>query len=780
MFDPDLTLLMNHPEPEQAIDTIHIHSTSEAAVRWFHAIDCPITDPIAIRKEKTLNRSSSAGSYLSPKPKISPKQWQPFSSYDSAALERVTVNEDHLFEVDIAQRTISPIYWEGPVFEVRRAHWFMQGDGSRWIPCQEIMAEQIEHGYRKHQHTFSAEEVESIQAVDGHADHAATSRAVEEKNLEKKLKERPMEKQWNLLGEFIGQYIVFTGHTTAWLLHDTTSGRLAKSIITTLTNHHNLGGTRLLRGYAEVEKQNIKPAAPTTPTAPEAPPTPPTPTEKNGNRDVRNKESETSTPQEKTSRPLPLRHASSQFLFHDQDDSKEHVRTIDHLVFVVHGIGQKMSERTGQNLVHDVNTLRKTIKTVFPTLLSSLPECTRTNGIQVLPILWRNEIMFGTQTSSDEEGKESDLGLPTDDDISPTLDEITLEGVPNIRMVVSDAFLDIPLYMTHKYRDQMTRAISKQANRIYAAFLQRNPTFEKKGKVTIIGHSLGSLLAFDILSAQPMPGAYSVLSKMTDPCTGPEEKRIPLDFPVHNFFALGSPLGILLLLRGVRVGSRKTLNMHSTSDPLPSNVCYPAAENLYNVFHKSDPVAYRLEPLIARHYSIKLKPEPIPYNKGGLKNVIDAGFNVGTDIATKAGAMYESFVSGVNNHAWTRGLGLSIPSTNANANANTNANTKDFSVMGGSELPRRTDTYPPTSLPPASTAYPPQPMASLTPASLRSLAMEATGAKLISMLNASGRVDYCLQEGILENPYLSALSVHLHYWQDLDIVAFLIREIYKH
>lgn len=58
---------------------------------------------------------------------------------------KVPVNEDHLFEVDVSQRTISPVYWEGPTYEVRRATWFMQADG--WVPCEENLAEQIELGY---------------------------------------------------------------------------------------------------------------------------------------------------------------------------------------------------------------------------------------------------------------------------------------------------------------------------------------------------------------------------------------------------------------------------------------------------------------------------------------------------------------------------------------------------------------------------------------------------------------------------------------------------------
>jgi hypothetical protein len=45
--------------------------------------------------------------------------------------------------------------------------------------------------------------------------------------------------------------------------------------------------------------------------------------------------------------------------------------------------------------------------------------------------------------------------------------------------------------------------------------------------------------------------------------------------------------------------------------------------------------------------------------KGGLKGVIDASFNVGSGIANRAGAMYESFKMGLTTNLFMRGLGLS-------------------------------------------------------------------------------------------------------------------------
>lgn len=75
----------------------------------------------------------------------------------------------------------------------------------------------------------------------------------------------------------------------------------------------------------------------------------------------------------------------------------------------------------------------------------------------------------------------------------------------------------------------------------------------------------------------------------------PDSRKLPpLLFPVQNFFAAGSPLGVILLLRGFKIASRKSLgqSVHSalsdvkSPSPTSINFCYPAVENLYNIFHK--------------------------------------------------------------------------------------------------------------------------------------------------------------------------------------------------
>ncbi|RCH86290.1 hypothetical protein CU098_008070 [Rhizopus stolonifer] len=334
----------------------------------------------------------------------------------------------------------------------------------------------------------------------------------------------------------------------------------------------------------------------------------------------------------------------------------------------------------------------------------------RPNGIQVLPVMWRQDVKFG-MAADDEEEMEADLGMLGVEDGCPTLDELTLEGVPNIRTVVSDVLLD----------------------------------------------------AFDMLTLQPMtpPDTTNSLDEHAIPTSS--QKLPPLLFPVQNFFAAGSPLGVILLLRGFKIASRKSLNqtdahiaLSDVKSPSPRaiNLCYPA----------SDPVAYRIEPLIARHYSAKLKPEPIPYMKGGLKGVIDASFNMGSGIANRAGAMYESFKMGLTTSLFMRGLGLSRQQIyedthpqEVSSDHEAEAEEEEEERKKKKEEEKEKDTQLTRIRSNSDPVHTKLPTTHATP--------YLQGAKKIKMLNETGRVDYCIQEGLLENPYLSAFSAHMQYWQ---------------
>lgn len=369
--------------------------------------------------------------------------------------------------------------------------------------------------------------------------------------------------------------------------------------------------------------------------------------------------------------------------------------------------------------------------------------------------------------------------------------------------------------MTPKYRDQMMAVITKEINRVYQLFIQRNPEFlQRGGKVSIYGHSLGvshlqnchypfhgssltnclqSLLAFDVLAVQPFTmtqheSASAIDENMTASHISsqyvPQGKASNLLFPVQNFFAVGSPLGFMLLLKGCKIASRKFLSdeaksttspvsLSASSSPIP--LCYPAIDNLYNIFKQSDPVAYRLEPLIARHYTANLKPETVPFTKGGLKSVLDAGYNVGSGLANRAGAMYESLKMGITTNLFMRGLGLSRQQMLEDINA-TNQAQKD-PINKEEKSPRARSSSDPT---PPITVESPSSQATVDDKGkpLLHMATYSHGARKLRKLNRTGRVDWCVQEGLLDNPYLNAFAAHTQYWQDLDVAAFLIREIY--
>jgi hypothetical protein len=217
---------------------------------------------------------------------------------------------------------------------------------------------------------------------------------------------------------------------------------------------------------------------------------------------------------------------------------------------------------------------------------SKKPNC----RVQVLPVQWRQEIQFGVSKDSyDGEKKiddERDIGDLADEDIpedtgNATLKDITVEGLAPIRSLISDGtilssprspffslsppplfssddshpdwivLLDILLYYTPQFRERMVRAVSREMNRIYHLFLTRNPTFT--GRVSLVGHSLGSAICFDILCRQPLSSSDS---HHTIPKEFNLDKRLELDFEVHGFFAVGSPVGLFQMLRGRNIAAR--------------------------------------------------------------------------------------------------------------------------------------------------------------------------------------------------------------------------------
>jgi hypothetical protein len=87
---------------------------------------------------------------------------------------------------------------------------------------------------------------------------------------------------------------------------------------------------------------------------------------------------------------------------------------------------------------------------------------------------------------------------------------------------------------------------------------------------------------------------------------------------------------------------------------LPLTVSSPKAAQLYNIFHPSDPIAYRLEPLIAPSMA-SMKPQLLPYTRNTLSASVSG---IGAKVGQTFGGLWSSLSSGIASSLLNRSLGL--------------------------------------------------------------------------------------------------------------------------
>jgi hypothetical protein len=261
------------------------------------------------------------------------------------------------------------------------------------------------------------------------------------------------------------------------------------------------------------------------------------------------------------------------------------------------------------------------------------------------------------------------------------LEDITVEGVPAIRNLITDLALDILLYQSPAYKEHITRIVLEEINRIYKLFKERNPNF--KGRISFVGHSLGSAIMFDILCNQ------KVDKRSSRSGSGRHQHKdnnqgIQLDFEVEDFYALGSPIGLFQMLKGRTIAGRKTPNVKPAQTPFGDiddpfmaggpldgrgskstgyfeiTTSSPKCQRVFNIFHPTDPISYRLEPLISPVMA-NLKPQPLPYTKKGIFGTpVGQGFSgIGARVGQSVTGLWTSFSSGIASSLLNRSLGIS-------------------------------------------------------------------------------------------------------------------------
>ncbi|KAL2842965.1 DDHD domain-containing protein [Aspergillus pseudoustus] len=810
-------------------------------VRWFYAVDSPKWKP-SLSDQKREN----------PKPLPQPRKFVPFTSKDSQTVEhafqelcntetereqahytrpvdralndpvKVPVNEDYLFDVNINQRELGPSYWVGPIYEVRRGTWFFQ-EGSTVKPCEENLATQLEEGYLKvkpwRPESANHPLVQPLAPLNGPEQEGGLSGPMNEA------------RKYRLFGSYMNNIVTYQDSTTALLTSDDFMSRVSTTVYQTLGG---VAGTKLVRGFNETKKNNdvqdnkssdqksASGSVSASASGSEANPKPDStqdqiPEDATGmgpERSLERRVSSLASTQDTTELEEQARRQEEKEMEDSREaDDEDREREVDHLVLVTHGIGQRLGLRLESvNFIHDVNVLRKTMKSVYKAspdlqaLNSTFPDKQKNCRIQVLPVCWRHLLEFPYK-KFEQSRKELDLADADvlEDDMYPALSDITLESVPAVRNLISDLAVDVLLYQS-KYCEHITSIVREECNRIVELYKKRNPSF--KGSVSLCGHSLGSAILFDILcSGDPEPRKA--------PHAGERANAESFSFECEEFFCLGSPVALFQMLKGNKIAGRPPLQDEKSEVPLglaghdtlkakrqsanlstgsmmnqgPFAVSVPQCRELYNIFHPSDPVSYRMEPLISPVLS-SLKPQPLPSVKRSIWTASGQSLSmIGTRVGQSVGSLWTNFTSGVASSLLNRSLGI-ISDESSSQSSTTRSQHQPSLQSSADSLGNRSPTL---IDPEIETLYEGFQKAKLrrqhagtdtrgefdldkenADRGLRKLRLEDDKVRL---LNSNGRVDYSIQEGAFDISLIASLASHLSYWSDEDVNHFMISQM---
>ncbi|KAK9456351.1 DDHD domain-containing protein [Dipodascopsis uninucleata] len=624
---------------------------------------------------------------------------------------------------------------------------------------------------------------------------------------------------WPLYGPHMGKYVVYSNDgQTAWIISDDFYSKFASSVYQRITAGANMGGIKLNRGWYDV-KATANKSASATKQQKDAQDQSAAETDITGSTEDHQKiptdpateladvlNSSTASNVTNDQETAERQEAAANALLEEQmakdynpDEGEDPTREIEHLVLCVHGIGQKLGQRLESvNFVGDVNLFRKTLKSVY----STSPDLQTLNGekdleskkinsrIQVLPVCWRHSIHFGLKSDNDEtimsrQGSEKDIGDvkeyadkdKEDDDDAATLQDITVDGIPALRGIISEVLLDILLYYQPNYRERIMNNVIAECNRIYHLFKKNNPSFN--GRVSIAGHSLGAAISFDILCRQP--DLHDFGSSLP--------KKNVLDFDVDSFFGLGSPVGLFQMLKGKAIMPRTVKSVND--EPLsPLNydidtpfdimtqkfatISTPNVEDIYNIFHPADPISYRMEPLVVKRMA-ELKPQPIPSTRRGLNTQIANIAELTQRVAQSASNMWSSVASGLASSILNKSLGYEAErptSSSQNAtdhngsNIDSSVSQQDLKTPVGKEHEKIETLYSKFQQDNGKLAKTADYHAKLQ-----------RDEELIRGLNYTGRLDFALQEGYMDITLLASLSSHLGYFRDPDVANFIIGQL---
>jgi DDHD domain len=490
----------------------------------------------------------------------------------------------------------------------------------------------------------------------------------------------------------------------------------------------------------------------------------------------------------------------------DGEDDEALLGPVKSLVFVVHGIGEAMFARDDvkmPSLTEQMHTLRMATQKrqvelwksecreaeKAGHLSSAMPE--PPNRIEFLPIEWFHQLHDSST------------------DLMKSLKAVSLPSIPALRAIANDIIFDVLLYLTPTFCAAVLDCVTNQVNALYKGFTQVHKQFVANGgTVSFIGHSLGSVIVWDLLSVLKdsqeetaanfagvsINGHVGYRASYTSAAAAdhddddadattnqqkaavkngtwgpslPKKMKECISFTPANTIFIGSPIGMFLTLRGAHavfdamrldaVENAKQLAQEasmaaahavvaaaaavpasssgtsSAADIVPAIIEIPMASPfelptraLYNIFHPSDPVAYRIEPLLlAQDTDVTTIPPPLYLTAPG-KDV---------RLHLKAKQFGEAFSKTLTEHksAWNAIFETAVSFV-------TPESAKKETADGGQPQFKE-------------------------------------GPLRFPLGGKSERVDYSFQPGVIENEYISAVLAHSTstYFTNADFHDFLIK-----
>ncbi|MGH0120785.1 UNVERIFIED_CONTAM: hypothetical protein FKN15_065121 [Acipenser sinensis] len=437
---------------------------------------------------------------------------------------------------------------------------------------------------------------------------------------------------------------------------------------------------------------------------------------------------------------------------------------VDHLVFMVHGIGPACDLRF-RSIIQCVNDFRSASLSLLQTHFRKAHEEERIGRVEFLPVNWHSAL------HGDATGVDSDI------------QRITLPSISRLRHFTNDTLLDLFFYNSPTYAQTIVDTVSSEAlcsesdlkeigvplgprKKILSFMKKRALQQESSVKAQLQTDSLqgprvecGSLESGALSTGGNPPILRPLSSSSISPVDyeyfdvgiGQVSINYPqLAFEPETFFAFGSPIGMFLTVRGLK-----------RIDP---NYRFPTCKSFYNIYHpvlgridiyhyllffpppmKFDPVAYRIEPMIVS--DMEIEPMLIPHHKGRKRMHLEL-----KESLTRMSTDLKNNVMGSLRTAWQSFTRIPIPALPPQVEGQTAAEIQPLDKEGD----RTEEPYSPSK-------------------------QDEEEHIKIGMLNGGRRIDYVLQEKPIEsfNEYLFALQSHLCYWESEDTALLVLKEIYQ-